>query len=378
MERTAIIAAAADAGHAGHSAAAGAPLSPDVSSRRLGLPLLDPQRRAITYLRLSVTDRCNYRCTYCMPEDGIDHAERDDILSFEEIVAIVRAFACVGVRRVRLTGGEPTVRRDLVDLVHMLRAVPGIEDLALTTNGHLLAQMAAPLRAAGLDRLNVSLDSLDAAKFARITRRGDLAAVVAGIEAARAAGFATIKMNVVAIKGFNDGEVAALCAWAWARGLIPRFIEQMPMAGGDLYVPGQLLSAAEIRALIEGAHPGARLVPDDGGAARGGGPARYFVLRGGFADDGTGQAGPRRLGVISPMTEHFCDTCNRVRLSAAGALHTCLAYDDATNLRDVLRARGEDAVVDAIRAAVGGKRDGHVFQISGAGGPRKSMIQIGG
>jgi cyclic pyranopterin phosphate synthase len=333
-------------------------------------PLVDRQRRTIDYLRVSVTDRCNYRCTYCMPEDGVAHVARGDVLSFEELCALVRCFARLGVTRVRLTGGEPTVRRDLVDLVRLLRAIPTIRELALSTNGHLLAELAAPLREAGVDRLNVSVDTLDPARFATITRRGELARVLAGLDAARAAGFTRIKLNTVAIKGFNDGEVGALCAYAWARGMLPRFIEQMPMAGGALYVPGALLSAAEIRALVEGAHPGARLVPD--ATARGGGPARYHRL------EGPGVPAGAVVGIISPMTEHFCDTCNRVRLSAAGALHTCLAYDDAVDLRAVLRERGEEAVVAAIREAVLGKRDGHVFDLVGIGGPRKAMVQIGG
>jgi cyclic pyranopterin phosphate synthase len=334
--------------------------------------LIDPQGRRIDYVRLSVTDRCNYRCTYCMPESGIDHIDRADILSFEEILAIVRCFASLGVRRLRITGGEPTVRRDLVDLVRRLRTVPGIDELSLSTNGHLLAELAEPLRAAGIARLNISLDTLDADKFARITRRGDVARVCAGIEAARAAGFAAIKINTVAVKGFNDGEVSALCDFAWSRGLVPRFIEQMPMAGGEMFIPGELLSAQEIRDLVAAAWPGARLVADDGGGARGAGPARYWRL------DMPGGVPARRFGIISAMTEHFCDACNRVRLSASGALHACLGFDDAVNLRDVLRSDGEAAVVAAIHRAVSAKRPGHTFGLLGIGGPRKSMISIGG
>ncbi len=336
-------------------------------------PLIDKQRRTINYLRVSVTDRCNYRCTYCMPEDGVEHVDRADILSFEELCDLMRCFAALGVRRVRLTGGEPTVRRDLEALVRMLRGIAGVDEIALSTNGHLLPELAAPLRRAGVDRLNISLDTLDAARFAAITRRGELHRVLAGIEAARAAGFPSIKINTVAVKGFNDGELGALCAFAWQRDLVPRFIEQMPMAGGRTFIPGELLSAAEIRAGIAAHFSHATLIPDDGGGARGAGPARYWRLDGGdaFVRD-------RRFGIISPMTEHFCDTCNRVRLSAAGALHTCLAYDDAVDLRRLLRTGGPDAVVAAIRAAVGVKRDGHSFGLLGLGGPRKAMIQIGG
>ncbi len=334
-------------------------------------PLHDRQNRLVEYLRVSVTDRCNFRCTYCLPEDGIDHVDRADILSFEEIAALVGCFVQIGVRRVRLTGGEPTVRRDLVQLVAMLRAIPGLRDIALSTNGHLLPELAAPLRAAGVDRLNISLDTLDPGKFASITRRGDLDRVLAGVEAARAAGYPSIKLNAVAIKGFNDGEIGSLCQYAWTRGLVPRFIEQMPMAGGALYVPGSLLAAAEIRAACEAAFAG-HLVPYQGSAG-GAGPARYWSL-----EDGGPADSPRLLGIISPMTEHFCDTCNRVRLSAAGALHTCLAYDDAIDLRSTLHRDGPAAVIGSIRHALGEKRDGHTFQLIGLGGPRKAMIQIGG
>jgi cyclic pyranopterin phosphate synthase len=338
------------------------------------LPLVDRRQRAIDYLRISVTDRCNYRCTYCIPEDGVAHASRADVLSFEEIEALARVFVGLGVRRLRLTGGEPTARRELPALARRLRAIPGVDELSLSTNGHLLAELAAPLRAAGVDRLNVSVDSLDAARFARITGRGDLGRVLAGLDAARAVGFAAIKLNTVAIDGFNDDELGALCAYAWARGFVPRFIEQMPMAAGQTYVPGELMAAADIRARIAAAFPGARVVADEGGSARGAGPARYNRLVGGDAET---QA-PRRFGIISPMTEHFCDTCNRLRLSAAGALHACLAHDDAVDLRAPLRAGGPDAVAAAIRAALSRKRDGHQFQLVGLGGPRKAMVQIGG
>jgi len=178
-------------------------------------PLIDPQARVIDYLRVSVTDRCNYGCVYCIPDDGVAQADRADVLSFEEIAALVRVFASLGVRRVRLTGGEPTVRRDLPALVRLLRAIPGLDDIALSTNGHLLPQLAAPLRAAGVDRVNISVDSLDAERFRRITRRGDLHRVLAGVEAARAAGFSSIKLNTVAIRGANDDELDRICAWAW-------------------------------------------------------------------------------------------------------------------------------------------------------------------
>jgi len=344
-----------------------------------GPTLIDPQARVIDYLRVSVTDRCNYGCSYCIPHDGVAHADRADVLSFEEIAALVRVFVSLGVRRVRLTGGEPTVRRDLPALVRLLRAIPGLADIALSTNGHLLSELAAPLRAAGVDRVNISLDSLDPERFRRITRRGELPRVLAGIEAARAAGFASIKLNTVAIRGFNDDEFDRISGWAWERGLVPRFIEEMPMADGRAYLPGAHMPAAEIRRRIAAAWPGTEAVADDDAPSpvRGAGPARYFRLE---PDAGGAPAATpaRRFGVISPMTEHFCTTCNRLRLSTAGALHACLAYDDAVDLRGPLHAGGADAVAGAIRGALAGKRPGHTFQLIGLGGPRKAMVQIGG
>ncbi len=336
-----------------------------------GRPLVDPQERKIDYLRVSLTDRCNYRCGYCLPED-VEHAEAEDLLEADELAALVTSFVRVGVRRVRLTGGEPTVRRGLTALVRRLREISGLEELSLSTNGERLAELALPLREAGVDRLNVSLDSLDPGRFRRITGRGDLSNVLAGLDAARAAGFTGIKTNAVVLRGENDGEVGALCAYAWERGFVPRFIEPMPMAAGSLYRPEQLVPAAAIRDAVAAAFPG-RLVtadPERGGKARGAGPARYFRVE--------DAAGMNRFGIISAMTEHFCTDCNRVRLSSTGELHACLAHDDAVDLRAALHGGGADGVAAAIRAAVAKKRDGHLFELGGGGGPRKAMIQIGG
>jgi cyclic pyranopterin phosphate synthase len=338
-------------------------------------PLVDPQGRAIDYLRISVTDRCNYRCSYCVPAEGATRSAREDLLSFEEIAALVEVFVGLGVRRVRLTGGEPTVRRDLLTLVRMVRAIDGLGEIALSTNGHLLAELAAPLRRAGIDRLNVSLDSLEPARFERITRGGNLPRVLAGLEAARQAQFRSIKLNTVAIQGFNDDEVAAICRFAWERDLVPRFIEEMPMASGRTYLPGTCLAAAEIRALVAEVDPGASVVEDGGGSARGAGPARYFRLT---EAPGSSSTLTRRFGIISPMTEHFCGTCNRLRLSSTGAVHACLGHDNAVDLRAPLRSGDLDGVRAAIRRALAGKRDGHTFQLIGLGGPRKAMVQIGG
>lgn len=315
-----------------------------------------------------------------MPAEGLEHAVRDEVLSFEEITTLVRAFARWGVERVRLTGGEPTARRGLPELVAMLADIPLAEDpsrrveVVLTTNGSRLVELAQPLRDAGLTGLTVSVDSLRADRFSEITRRGDLPQVLAGIDAARAAGFRGIKINTVAVRGFNDDELGALALWAWGRGLVPRFIELMPMAGGRLYVPGELLPAQEIRAAIAAAAGGGGLVADSGSGVAGLGPATYWRVAGGP------HAG-RRVGVIAPMTENFCAGCNRLRISASGRLHNCLARDDTGDLRSVLRAAGPadpNALETRVRLLLGHKQVGHEFTLDGRGGPEKPMIGIGG
>jgi cyclic pyranopterin phosphate synthase len=337
-----------------------------------GIGLRDRQERTVDYLRVSLTDRCNYRCTYCMPAEGVALLPKPRILTFEELERIVRCFVSLGVRRVRLTGGEPTIRRELPALVARLAAIEGLDEIMMTTNGELLAELAQPLRDAGLSRLNISVDSLDPDRFRSITRRGDLGRVLAGVEAALAAGF-PVKINTVAIRGFNEDELGRLCSWAWSIGAVPRFIEIMPMSEGDLFVPGELLPAADIRAGIAAAFPGARLVPARS-ALPGAGPARYLRLEGW----GENPAHGREVGIISAITENFCDTCNRVRLNAIGELHSCLAYDDATDLRRALLLHGEEGVVKAIAQTLGTKRDGHTFQSTGCGGPQKAMVSIGG
>lgn len=329
-------------------------------------PLLDRFARRVRYLRVSVTDRCNYACTYCVPEDGVTHRLRAELLTFEELTRIVGVFAGLGVRRVRLTGGEPTVRAGFVDLVGRIRAVPGIEQVVMTTNGHRLAELAAPLAAAGLAGANVSIDTLDPARFATLTGGGDLARVLAGIDAGIAAGLA-IKLNAVALAGTNDHELAALCELAWSRGVVMRFIEHMPLSDGALYQAARELSAAAIRASLEQAFGPLVAAGGDRGIA---GPARYLAVA----------ADPRReVGIISAMTEHFCDDCNRLRLTADGQLHACLGHDDAVSLRDRVRAgASDDDLRAAIAGAVDGKRAGHDFQRTGAGGPSKHMITMGG
>ncbi|HEU4727969.1 MAG TPA: GTP 3',8-cyclase MoaA [Kofleriaceae bacterium] len=356
---------------------------------------MDPFARRIRYLRVSVTDRCNYRCNYCMPEElgeRLKFESRSAVLTFEEIERLISVFARLGVRKVRLTGGEPTVRKGIVELAGRVAQIAGIEQVVMTSNGHLLRELAAPLAAAGVSAINISIDTLDPAKFHQLTGRGDLARVLAGFDAAVAAGI-RVKLNAVALRGVNDDELVALCEYAWARGAVPRFIEHMPMSDGALYAPESELPAAEIRRRLEAAlgplalplsSPPASMERGtqeanplnerkDGrvatGAGRDPGPARYWRVA----------ATGREVGIISAMTEHFCDDCNRLRLTATGALHACLGHDDAISLRDVMRRGGsDDDVVRSIAAAVTGKRAGHVFDRTGAGAPQKHMIGIGG
>jgi cyclic pyranopterin phosphate synthase len=338
-------------------------------------PLMDSFARKIRYLRVSVTDRCNYRCSYCMPEelgDQLAFAPRSAVLTFEELERLVAVFARLGVRKVRLTGGEPTVRKGIVELAARIAKVPAIEQVVMTSNGHLLDELAAPLAAAGVSAINVSLDSLDATRFRELTGRGDLSRVLAGVDAAVAAGM-RVKTNAVALRGVNDGELVALCEYAWARGAVPRFIEHMPMSDGALYAVDAELPAAEIRRVLEAALGPLDAAPRDRASTaspeRDAGPARYWRVR----------RTDREVGIISAMTEHFCDDCNRLRLTATGDLHACLGHDDAISLRDVMRRGGsDDEVVRAIASSVTGKRAGHDFERSGAGGPQKHMIGIGG
>jgi cyclic pyranopterin phosphate synthase len=335
-------------------------------------PLVDNFSRRIRYLRVSVTDRCNYRCSYCMPEelgDQLIFESRSAVLSFEEIERLIGVFAGLGVRKVRLTGGEPTVRKGIVELAARIARIAEIEQVVMTTNGHLLGELAAPLAAAGVSAINISIDTLDAAKFHQLTGRGDLSRVLAGIDAAVAAGM-QVKLNAVALHGVNDGDLVGLCEYAWARGAVPRFIEHMPMSDGALYAAEAELSAAQIRRTLE-ASLGPLVAAGDAarGAGHDPGPARYWRVA----------ATGREVGIISAMTEHFCDDCNRLRLTATGALHACLGHDDAISLRDVMRRGGSDEdLVRSIAAAVTGKRAGHVFERSGAGAPQKHMIGIGG
>jgi cyclic pyranopterin phosphate synthase len=323
------------------------------------MALADAQGRAIAYLRLSLTDRCNFRCSYCSP---LAMEQHEDPLSLSEVTRLVAIFAGLGVRRVRLTGGEPTLRRDLVDIVRAVGATPGIEEIALTTNGQALAGLAAPLRAAGVTRVNVSLDTLDPARLLRLSgRTASLDRILAGIRAAHQAGFASVKLNVVVVRGVNEGELGDLARFGWSAGAIVRFIELMPFGAGE---PVPL---AEIKALL-GAQ-GIRLEPD---ASRGWGPA--YHMRGASAAGPAPAAG--LLGFIGAMTESFCDGCNRVRVAADGSLRACLGGRDRVALKPLLRAGvGDEEIAVQIRAALALKAARHEM---GTGSELPPMVGTGG
>jgi len=327
-------------------------------------PLTDAFRRPISYLRISVTDRCNLRCTYCMPEAGLPWIPNSDVLSFDEIERIVRAAAGVGVRSIRLTGGEPLVRPGLVDLVRRLHAIEGIEDIALSTNGLLLAGLAAPLAEAGLRRVNVSLDTLQPERFAAIARRPGLERVLAGIDAAVAAGLAPIKINCVVMQGVNDDELLDFAALARARPVFVRFIEMMPVIENAADQRGQYLSSEAILARLRAA---GSLEPVAGPG--GNGPARYF------AEPGACGA----VGVISPLSHDYCETCNRVRLSADGRLRLCLFGDQEIDLRTPVRAGADAGALAALfRAGMLIKPERHHLELGEVSSRMRAFSEIGG
>lgn len=311
--------------------------------------MIDPFGRTISYLRVSITDRCDLRCVYCMSED-MTFLPRADLLTLEELDRLCSAFIAKGVRKLRLTGGEPLVRRNMMSLVRSLSRhleTGALNELTLTTNGSQLARYAAELRDCGVRRINVSLDTLDPDKFRAITRWGDLAKVLGGIEAARAAGLA-VKINAVALKGVNDAEIPALMQWAHGLGMALTLIEVMPMGEVgegriDQYLP---LSLARTRL--------AQQFTLTDIADNTGGPARYVRV----AETGG------KLGFITPMTHNFCESCNRVRITCTGTLHTCLGHEDASDLRRPLRASASDDLLsEAIDRAIGLKPKGHDFII---------------
>ena len=326
--------------------------------------LTDPFARAINYLRVSVTDRCDFRCSYCMSEH-MTFLPKAELLSLEELDRLCSAFIGLGVRKLRITGGEPLVRRGILTFFEaMSRHLQSgaLQELTLTTNGSQLAKFAAPLAALGVRRINVSLDTLDADKFARITRWGRLPQVLDGITAARTAGLA-VKINAVALKGFNEDELFTLTDWCAAEGHDLTFIEVMPM-GEDMDDALRLDQYWPLRDLRARLAERFTLIDLD---ERTGGPARYVRLQ------ETGQ----KIGFITPLTHNFCESCNRVRLTCTGQLYMCLGQEDMADLRAPLRSSAEDAPLnDAIRAAIARKPKGHDFDYSRRAGTAKVSGQI--
>jgi cyclic pyranopterin phosphate synthase len=328
-------------------------------------PLRDSWGREIKSVRVSVTDKCNFRCTYCMPAEGLQWLGRQEILSFEEIARLVGVFARLGVDEVRLTGGEPLVRRDLPVLVGMLSAIDGVRDLSLTTNGVLLDRLAGPLVDAGLQRLNVSLDSLNHVRFAEITRRDALDAVLRGLaEAERYPELRPIKVNCVAVKGFTETEVPALAELARRKPYVVRFIEFMPLDADEAWREDDVLTGAEIRGIIEAEHGPLVELP-----AKASSTARRFR----FAD-GVGE-----IGFVNPVSEPFCSSCDRIRVTADGQLRTCLFSRREWDLKTPLReGAGDGALVELLRFAVRHKELKHRINDPGFVRASRSMSQIGG
>ena len=327
-------------------------------------PLVDSWGRPIRSLRVSVTDKCNFRCRYCMPAEGLEWLPREEVLSFEEIERLVGLLAAMGVEEIRLTGGEPLVRRDVPVLVEKLARIDGVRDLSLTTNGVLLDRLAGPLVAAGLRRINVSLDSLSHVRFAEITRRDALDRVLAGLaEAERYPELRPIKVNCVAVRGFTEAEVPALAELARRKPYVVRFIEFMPLDADEAWREDDVLTGGEIRALIEERWPLVE-VP-----AKASSTARRFR----FAD------GAGEIGFVNPVSEPFCSSCDRIRLTADGKLRTCLFSRREWDLKEPLRAGASDAGLEALlRDAVAHKELKHRISERGFVRASRSMSQIGG
>lgn len=326
-------------------------------------PALDSYGRRIDYLRISLTDRCNMRCVYCMPALGMQFQPRPELLTNDELLLVVRAAAAAGFRKLRLTGGEPMLRQDLVELIGAMKAVPGIEQIAMTTNALRLRRLAGPLKQAGLDRVNISVDSLDPVKFRQMTRGGNLDEVWAGIAAAEEAGLRPLKLNAVIVRGMNDDEVVALAELTTKHPWEFRFIEVMPLTGVAGLAEEGVVSTAELVARIE-----ARFGPLTPYGQDPADPARRYRIPG----------APGKLGFISAVTDPFCATCNRMRLTADGRLHLCLLRDDEVDLRAAVRAgAGEAEVEQIIRHAVQLKPWGHGLP-DGVLPSLRGMSQLGG
>ncbi len=326
--------------------------------------MYDGHGRNINYLRVSVTDRCNLRCQYCMPADGVGSIGHAGILSLEDIAHLIRIGAELGIRKVRLTGGEPLVRKNISQLINYIREIKEIDDIAITTNGLLFAPLADEMKAAGLNRVNFSLDSLIAEKFKYITRTGDLNVVIESIEKALALELHPIKINTVVIKGFNDDEILDFAELAYKYPLHIRFIEFMPIGDLLFWRPERMMSSQEIQHRIE-----QKYSLEEGVRVEGNGPARYYNVSGGLGS----------LGFISPMSNHFCANCNRVRLTAEGKLRGCLHDQEETDFSNALnRGASDEELKQLFRQAINAKPNKHHMDTGWGEDNSRKMYQIGG
>ena len=327
------------------------------------MPLRDSFDRVIDYLRISITDRCNLRCIYCMPPGGIKPVRHKDILTYEEIVRVVRVAANLGVRKIRITGGEPLARKNVTFLVDAIRRIPAIEDMSLTTNGILLQERARELANAGLDRVNISLDSLRPERYREITRGGEIDRVTKGIEAAKKAGLMPIKINMVPVRGLNDDEIEAFAKITADTPYHVRFIEFMPIGATDFWDEGRYISTDEIRSVVE------KIGPLSPVKFRKTGPARYFRF----------EKAPGVIGFISALTHHFCGDCNRLRLTADGKLRPCLFSETEIDLKPALRDRSSDGELERLlRLSIEVKPEGHKLGQRRALSSLRAMSKIGG
>lgn len=327
------------------------------------MELRDKFERVIDYMRISVTDRCNLRCVYCMPEKGVQLFEHKDILSYEEILKVAGIAASLGVRKIRITGGEPLMRKNILHLIASLKNIKGIEDISLTTNGILLEKYAKRLAETGLNRINVSLDTLRPERYREITRGGDINHVLKGIEAAEKAGLLPLKINFVPIRHLNEDEIAHFALMSRNTHRHVRFIEFMPIGSRDLWSDERYISTDEIREIVEKIGP---LVPV---RHRKAGPARYFRFEG----------APGVIGFISALTHHFCGDCNRLRLTADGRLRPCLFSETEIDLKPALRRQSSDSEIERLlRLAIEVKPEGHKIDQRDDLSSLKNMSRIGG
>ena len=326
--------------------------------------LIDGMGRTIVNLRISVTDRCNFRCTYCMPADNVEFMDRSNLLSFEEIQRVAQIVSRMGINRLRLTGGEPLMRKNLPVLIKMLSEVDGIDDIAMTTNAYFLKDQAQSLKDAGLKRLNVSLDALDPKKFRDVNRRDCLQSVLDGLDTARKVGFKSIKINAVAVRNFSETEIMSLIEMGRSDGFEIRFIEFMPLDSDKVWERDKVLFGHEIVNMIKDNY---ELVPIDNSLEIG--PASEYN----FAD------GKGKIGIITAVSNPFCDHCNRIRMTADGKLRTCLFSTEETNLKELIRSGATDkTIIETLKQAVLVKEPGHKINLDDFERPTRAMHAIGG